>query len=62
MGFHKGQGYVQKLALDGKFGLTVAGVEGEIPEEIKAAAYKKLAESIDTPELQRNFTLATEAA
>ncbi len=45
----------KQLVLDGKFGLTIAGAEGEIPEEIKAAAYEKLAKSIDTAEFATQF-------
>ncbi len=45
----------KQLALDGKFSLTLVGVEGDIPEQLKAAAYKKLAESIETPEFATQF-------
>lgn len=45
----------KQLVLDGKFGFAAAGVEGEVPEEVKAAAYQKLAESIGTAELEKQF-------
>ncbi|WRS27880.1 metallophosphoesterase [Oscillospiraceae bacterium MB08-C2-2] len=45
----------KQLILDGKFGFAAAGVEGEMPEEVKAAAYQKLAESIDTEEFATQF-------
>lgn len=45
----------KQLVLDGKFGFAAAGVEGEIPEQVKEAAYKKLAESIDTKEFSTQF-------
>lgn len=53
--FIKDKNAFKQLALDKKFGLSVAGVEGEIPEELKAAAYKKLADSIETPEFATQF-------
>lgn len=53
--FIKDKEAFKKLALDGKFGLTCAGLEGEIPKELKATAYKKLAESIDTSEFAMHF-------
>ncbi len=53
--FIKDKNALKQLALDRKFGLTIPDVEGEIPEEIKAAAYQKLAESIDTPEFATQF-------
>ena len=37
--FIKDKDAFKQLALDGEFGLSIAGVEGEIPEELKAAAY-----------------------
>lgn len=53
--FIKDKNALKQLALDRKFGLTIPDFEGEIPEEIKAAAYQKLAESIDTPEFATQF-------
>lgn len=53
--FIKDKDAFKRLALDGKFDLTVAGVEGEIPKELKAAAYKKLAENIGNPEFAAQF-------
>lgn len=53
--FIKDKNAFKQLALDGRFGLTVAGVDGEITEEFRMAAYKKLAESIGTPELATQF-------
>ena len=55
MGLQKDKDALQQLAADGEFGLTLVGVEDEIPEEIKALAYKKLAESIDTSEFAAQF-------
>ena len=49
------KGAFKQLILDGKFGFAPAGVDGELPEELKAAAYKKLAESIDIPEFAAQF-------
>ncbi|MEA5064701.1 MAG: metallophosphoesterase [Eubacteriales bacterium] len=54
-GFIKDKDAFKQLVVDGKFGLTLVGVEGEIPEELKAAAYKKLAESMDAPEFATQF-------
>lgn len=45
----------KKLVLDGKFGFAAAGVEGEVPKEVKTAAYQKLAENIDTAEFATQF-------
>lgn len=45
----------KQLVLDGKLGFAAAGVEGEMPEEIRAAAYQKLAESVDTAEFGTQF-------
>lgn len=45
----------KQLVLNGKLGFAGAGVEGEIPEKVKEAAYKKLAESIDTQEFATQF-------
>lgn len=45
----------RQLVLDGKFGFIAAGVEEEMPEELKAWAYQKLAESIDLPEFGIQF-------
>ena len=53
--FIKDKDAFKQLALDGKFGLKIAGAEGEIPEEIKAAAYQKLAEGMDTSEFATQF-------
>ena len=53
--FIKDKGAFKQLILDGKFGFAAAGVDGALPEELKAAAYKKLAESIDTPEFGMRF-------
>lgn len=53
--FIKDKNAFKKLSLDGKFGFTAAGIEGEIPEELKASAYKKLAQSIDTSEFAAQF-------
>jgi hypothetical protein len=53
--FIKDKDAFKQLAVDGKFSLTLVGVEGDIPEELKAAAYKKLAESIDTSEFASQF-------
>lgn len=53
--FIKDKGTLKQLILDGKFGFAPADALGELPEELKAAAYKKLAESIDTPEFGTQF-------
>lgn len=53
--FIKDRDAFKQMALNGKFGLTLVGVEGDIPEELKAAAYEKLAESIDAPEFAAQF-------
>lgn len=53
--FIKDKDAFKQLALDGKFDLTLVGVEEETPEALKAAAYRKLAESIDTPEFATQF-------
>ncbi len=53
--FIKDKGAFKQLALDGKFGFAAAGIEDKIPEELKAAAYKKLAESIDMSEFVAQF-------
>lgn len=53
--FIKDKDAFKQLVLDGKFGMTFVGAEGKIPEELKAAAYKKLAESIDTSEFATQF-------
>ena len=53
--FIKDKDAFKQLVLDSKFGLTLVGVDGDIPDEIKAAAYKKLAQSIDTPEFATQF-------
>ncbi|RCX08084.1 calcineurin-like phosphoesterase family protein [Anaerobacterium chartisolvens] len=45
----------KQMVLDGKLGFAAAGVEGEMPQELKAGAYKKLAESIDTSEFAAQF-------
>ena len=51
----KDKGALKQLILDGKFGFSPAGLEGEIPEELKSAAYQKLAQNIDTPEFAAQF-------
>ncbi len=53
--FIKDKDAFKQMALDGKFSLTLVGVDGDIPEELKAAAYKKLAESMDTSEFASQF-------
>ncbi len=53
--FIKDKDAFKQLALDGKFGFIAAGIEGEIPEELKAAAYNELAGSIDTSEFAAQF-------
>ncbi|ADY57286.1 metallophosphoesterase [Syntrophobotulus glycolicus DSM 8271] len=53
--FIKDKGTLRQLILDRKFGFAPAVVDGELPEELKAAAYKKLAESMDTPEFGAQF-------
>ncbi len=45
----------KELIRNGKFGFAVAGVEGKVPEEVKTAAYKKLADSVDTAEFATQF-------
>lgn len=45
----------KQLALEGAFGLTLAGVEGEIPSDLAAAAHNELAGSMDTPEFAEQF-------
>lgn len=45
----------KQLALDGKFGFEAAGVEGEMPKELKVAAYQKLAQNIGLPEFATQF-------
>ena len=53
--FIKDKDAFKQLALDGKFSFAAAGVEGEMPKELKAAAYQKLAQNIDTPEFAAQF-------
>lgn len=53
--FIKDKEAFKQLTLDGRFGLTPVGVGDEISEEIKTAAYKKLAESMDTAEFAAQF-------
>lgn len=53
--FIKDKNAFKQLVLDGKLGMTAAGVEGEIPKDLKSEAYKKLAESIDTSEFAKQF-------
>lgn len=53
--FIKDKDAFKQLVLDGKFGFEAAGLEGEIPEELKSAAYQKLAQNIDTPEFAAQF-------
>lgn len=45
----------KQLIADGKFGFAAAGVEGEVPEEVKSAAYQKLAESTDAEGFATQF-------
>ncbi|MEA4893280.1 MAG: metallophosphoesterase [Peptococcaceae bacterium] len=53
--FIKDKAAFKQLILDKKFGFAAAGVEGEVPEEVKASAYQKLAGSIDTAEFASQF-------
>jgi len=53
--FIKDTDELKQLILDGKFGFSPGGVDGELSEELKEAAYKKLTKSIDTPEFGSNF-------
>jgi len=53
--FIKDKAAFKQLILDKKFGFAAADVDGEIPEEIKEAAYKKLAQSIDSSEFATQF-------
>lgn len=53
--FIKDKSALEQLILDRKFVFAPGGVDGELPEELKAAAYKKLAQSIDTPEFGTQF-------
>lgn len=53
--FIKDKAAFKQLIPDKKFGFAAAGVEGEIPEEVKASAYQKLADSIDTSEFASQF-------
>ena len=53
--FIKDKAAFKQLILDKKFGFAAAGVEGEVPEEVKASAYQKLADSIDTAEFASQF-------
>lgn len=53
--FIKDKDAFKQLALDGKFSFAAAGVEGEMPKELKAAAFQKLAQNIDTPEFAAQF-------
>ncbi len=53
--FIKDKSAFKQLILDKKFGFAAAGVEGEIPEEVKEAAYQKLAGNIETPEFGTQF-------
>ncbi|MEM1483431.1 metallophosphoesterase [Oscillospiraceae bacterium PP1C4] len=53
--FIKDKAAFKQLILDKKFGFAAAGVEGELPEEVKVSAYQKLADSIDTSEFASQF-------
>jgi len=53
--FIKDKDAFKQLVLDGKFGFAAAGVEGEMPKELKAASYQKLAQNVDTPEFATQF-------
>lgn len=53
--FIKDKAAFKQLILDKKLGFAVSGVEGEVPEEVKASAYQKLADSIDTSEFASQF-------
>lgn len=53
--FIKDKGALKQLILDEKFGFAPAGVDGELPQELKTAAYKKLAERINTAEFATQF-------
>ncbi len=53
--FIKDKSELKQLILDKKLGFEAAGVDGEIPAELKAAAYQKLAQSIDIPEFSAQF-------
>ncbi|MEM1485977.1 hypothetical protein V6615_14065 [Oscillospiraceae bacterium PP1C4] len=46
---------VQYQLLKRMLALNEMDIEGEIPAEFKAAAYKKLAQSIDTPQTASRF-------
>ena len=54
-GFIKDKAAFKQLILDKKFGFAAAGVEGEVPEEVKIAAYQKLAESTGTEGFATQF-------
>ncbi|WP_369283933.1 metallophosphoesterase [Oscillibacter sp. GMB15532] len=54
-GFIKDKAAFKQLILDKKFGFAAAGVEGGVPEEVKTAAYQKLAESIDAEGFATQF-------
>lgn len=53
--FIKDKAAFQKLIQDRKVGFAAAGVEGALSEDLKKAAYQKLAESIESPELSTQF-------
>lgn len=53
--FIKDKAAFKQLILDKKLGFAAAGVEGEVPEEVKASAYQKLVDSIDTSEFASQF-------
>lgn len=53
--FIKDKAAFKQLILDKKFGFAAAGVEGGVPEEVKTAAYQKLAESIDAEGFATQF-------
>lgn len=51
----------KQLALEGAFGLTLAGVEGEIPSDLAAAAHNELAGRMAPQNLRNSFSLASKA-
>lgn len=53
--FIKDKNAFKRLALDRKFGFIAAGIEGEIPEELKVAAYKKFAQNVGTSAISTQF-------
>ncbi len=53
--FIKDKSAFKQLILDGKFGFAAAGVDGELPKELRVAADKKLVASMDTSEFGAHF-------